>query len=120
MGQSWTTEGQTMTLKVTKLMETFLAATGMCILPCIIIECWLTVPEEIFQRNLDGVCATIVKCLDKVVTCQLSLTAWDMFVFPEAEEEHWQEDCLLYYPGKVVNIGARMPGICLIMQDGEG
>ena len=43
-----------------------------------------------------------------------------MFTFPVAEEEHWKEDCLSYYLGKVVNIGVRMPGIWLIVQDAEG
>ena len=43
-----------------------------------------------------------------------------MFAFPEAEEEHWWEDCFSYYPGKVVNIGARMPGIWLVVQDMAG
>ena len=63
---------------------------------------------------------SIVKCLDKVATCQLSLTAWDMFTFPEEDEEHWREDCLSYYLGKVVNIRARMPEIWLVMQDMKG
>ena len=76
--------------------------------------------DEIPQQNLDGVCATIVKCLNEVTSHQLSLTAWDMFVFPEEDEEHWWEDCLSYYPEKLVNIGARMPGIWLIMQNTKG
>ena len=76
--------------------------------------------EEIPQQNLDGVHATIVKCLDEVVSCQLSLTAWDMFTFPEEDEEHWLEDCLSYFPGKVVNISTRMPGIQLFIQDTKG
>ena len=88
-GQSWTMEGQSMTPKVTNLVETFLAVTGTCILPCIIRECWPAVPDEIPQQNLRQVRMTIVKHLDKVVTCQLSLIAWDMFAFLEAEEEHW-------------------------------
>ena len=65
----------------------------------------------IFQQNLEGVGRTIVKCMDEVATCQLSLTAWDIFAFPAAEEEHWKEDCLSCYLGEVVNIGVRMPGI---------
>ena len=77
-----------MTPEVTKLVETFLAVTGMCMSLCIIRKCWPPAPEEIPQQNLDGVCTTIVKCLDEVVSCQLSLMVWDMFAFPEADEEH--------------------------------
>ena len=58
--------------------------------------------------------------LDEVVTCHLSVTAWDSFTFPQAEEEHWKEECLSYYPGKVVNIGTHMPGIRLVVQNAEG
>ena len=76
--------------------------------------------DEIPQQNLDRVCAPIVKCLDEVASHQLSFTAWDMFAFPKEDEQHWQEDCLSYYPQKVVNIGTRMPGIWLIMQDMKG
>ena len=75
------------------------------------MQCVRVALEEIQQQNLDGVHTTIVKCLDEIVTCQLSLTAWDMFASPEQDEEHWQEDCLSCYPGKVVNIGTRMLGI---------
>lgn len=66
------------------------------------------------------VCAVIVQCLDEVVTRQMSLTVWDMFAFPEAKEEHWQVDCLSYYPGKVVNVGMRMLGLWLVIQDVAG
>lgn len=106
-----------MTPEVTKLVETFLAPTGTHVLPHIIRVCC---PEEIPQQILDRVCVTIVKHLDKVAIRQLSLTVWDMFAFPEAEEEHWWEDCLSYYPGKVVNIRARLAGIWLVVQDVAG
>ena len=105
---------------VAGLVGTFLAVTGACVLPCIIRECWPVVPEEIPQQDLNRVCMSIVEHLDGMATCGLSLMAWDMFVFPKAEEEHWWEDCLSYYLGKLVKIGARMPGIWLVMQDAVG
>ena len=42
MGQSWTTEGQTMTPEVTKLVKTFLAVTGTHVSLHIIRKCWPT------------------------------------------------------------------------------
>ena len=50
----------------------------------------------------------------------LSITTWDHFAFPQTEEKHWKEECLSYYPGRVVNVRARMPGIKLTMQNKEG
>ena len=88
IGQNWTAEGQSMTPEVSKLVDTFLAVTGMCMPPCIVRECLPTAPEEIPQQDLQRVCGTIIKCMDEVATCQLLLTAWDMFTFLAAEEEH--------------------------------
>ena len=62
----------------------------------------------------------IVRRLDEVATHRLSVTVWDPFAFPQVEEEHWKEECLSYYPGKVVNTGACMPRIKLVMQNEEG
>ena len=109
-----------MTPKVSKLVDTFLAATGMRMSLHIVRECWPMLCDDIPQQNLEGVHRTIIKHLDEVATCKLSLTAWDTFAFPAAEEEHWKEDCLSYYLSKVVNIGAQMPGIWLVVQDMEG
>ena len=120
VGWSWTMEGQTMTPEVTKLVETFIAVTGMWVSLHRIWGCWPTAPDEIPQKNLDKICTTIVKHLEEVASRQLSLTAWDMFTFSEEDKEHWWEDCLSYYPGMVVNIGIRMPGIQLTMQDAKG
>ena len=35
-GQSWTTEGKTMVPEVSSLVETFMAMTGMCVLPHVV------------------------------------------------------------------------------------
>ena len=45
---------------------------------------------------------------------------WDPFAFPQAEEKHCMEECISYYLKKVVNIGAHMPIIKLVMQNEEG
>ena len=45
---------------------------------------------------------------------------WDRFAFPQNEEKHWKEEVLSHYPGKVVNIRARMMGLKLMMQNEEG
>ena len=93
VGCSWTMEDQSITPKVSKLVETFLAATRMHMPPCVIRECWPMLSDDIPQQNLQGVCGTIVRHLDEVATHQLSLTAWDTFAFLAAQEEHWKEDC---------------------------
>ena len=49
-----------------------------------------------------------------------SITTWDCFAFPQTEEKHWKEEVLSHYPGKVMNVGAHMPGIKLMMQNEEG
>ena len=40
MGHSWTMEDRTMTLEVSKLVETFIAVTGMCVPLHMVRECW--------------------------------------------------------------------------------
>ena len=55
-----------------------------------------------------------------MVTHHPSVTVWDPFAFPQAEEKHCREECISYYPGKVVNIRARMSRIKLVMQNKEG
>ena len=55
-----------------------------------------------------------------MVTHHLSITVWSPFAFPPAEEEHWRQECLLYYLGRVVNVRACMPGIKLGMRKKEG
>ena len=72
------------------------------------------------QQDLWGVCQTIVKRLDEVVTCHPSITVWNHFAFPQTEEKHWKEEVLSHYLGKVVDDGAHMLGIKLMMQNEEG
>ena len=54
------------------------------------------------------------------MTRHLSTMVWDRFAFPQTEEKHWKEEVLLHYPGKVLDMGARMPGFKLMMQNEEG
>ena len=68
---------------------------------------------------MEGIRAKVVACLDEDATCMLSLTAWDMFTFPE-ELEHWWEDYLSYIPGEEVNVGARLLGLHLVTTDVTG
>ena len=49
----------------------------------------------------------------------VSLTAWDMFAFPE-EPEHWQEDFLSYIRGEEINMGGRMLGLHLVTANAGG
>ena len=92
----------------------------MCVPLPVIRECWPTPTWWSAQQNLEGVRGIIMRHIDEFVTHQLLLTAWDSFAFPAAKEEHWKEDCLSYYLGKVVDIGAWMPGIRLVVQNVEG
>ena len=120
IGHTWTTEDKNMTPQVSKLVEMFLAVTRMHIPSCMIRKCWPAPQDNKAQQNLQGVHTTIIRHLDEVVTHQPSLTVWDSFTFPMMEEEHWKEECLSYYPGKVVNIGPWMPRIWLMVQNTEG
>ena len=51
---SWTTEDRTMTLEVSKLVEIFIAATGMHIPSCIVRECWPSMQEDTPSRTCEG------------------------------------------------------------------
>ena len=119
VGHSWTTEGQAMTPEVTKLVDNFLAAMGMHVSPHIIRECWPMLPDDIPQQNLDGVCMWS-SCTALGWSSWCGNCPWwcgTCLSFPKVEEDHWKEGCLLYYPGKVVNIGVWMPWLWLVIQD---
>ena len=46
VGCSWTMEDKSMTPKVSKLVETFIATTGTCIPLCMVRECWPSLKED--------------------------------------------------------------------------
>ena len=120
VGNSWTLEDKSMNTKISNLVEMFTAVTGMCVPSCMMRECWHSPQESIPQQDLQGVQGMIVRRLDEVVMHQPSLTMWDSFMFPQVKEEHWKEECLSYYLGKVVNIGVHMLGIRLVVQNAKG
>ena len=97
-----------------------MAMTSTCVSPHIIRECWPLSQEETPQQDLHGIQEVIVQRLDEVVTCHPSTMAWDRFAFPQTKEKHWKEEVLLHYPGKVLDVGAHMPGFKLMMQNEEG
>ena len=67
VGQSWTTEGETMVPQVNGLVETFMAMTGMRIPPHVLCQCWPTACDEMPVQNLEGIREYIVCKLDEVV-----------------------------------------------------
>ena len=119
MGRFWTIEGESMILQVSNLVEMFLAMTGTHVSLHIIRQCWPLV-QETPQQDLHGIREVIVHRLDEVATCRLSTMVWDRFTFPQTEEKHWKEEVLSHYPGKVLDVGADMPGFKLMMQNEEG
>ena len=58
--------------------------------------------------------------LDEVATRRPSTTGVGQVAFPQTKEKHWKEEVLSHYPGKVLDVGARMPGFKLMMQNEEG
>ena len=54
VGRYWTTEDGTMTPKVSKLVEAFMAMTGMCVSLRIVRECWPSPREDSPQLDLQG------------------------------------------------------------------
>ena len=68
----------------------------------------------------EGKRESIVRRLDEVATRCLSNIAWDKFAFPQTDQEFWCEEVLCYHPGKMLDVGARIPGFPLMLQDDEG
>ena len=120
MGQSWTMEGETMVPQVSSLVETFMAMTGTSVPPHVLWQCWPTLLNEMPVQNVRGIKEDIVCRLDEVVRRHPSTTVWDRFVFPQTDQKYWWEEILSHYPGKVLNIGARMPGFRLMLQNEDG
>ena len=120
VGQFWTAEGEAIVLQVSNLVETFMGVTGIHISPHIIRDCWPLPQEETPQQDLNGIQEVIVHWLDEVATHCLLTTVWDRFTFPQTEEKYWKEEVLSHYLRKILDVGARMPGFKIMMQDKEG
>ena len=72
------------------------------------------------MQNLEGIRRDIVYKLDEVATRCTSPIAWDPFAFPLTDDTCWREEALCYRPGKTLDVGARMPGFKLMLQDDKG
>ena len=72
------------------------------------------------MQNLDGIRWDIVHKLDEVAMQCTSPIAWDPFAFPLTDDTCWREEALCYRPGKTLDVGARMPGFKLMLQDDKG
>ena len=71
-------------------------------------------------QSLDGMKQSIVHKLAESATQCTSSIAWDQFAFPQIDQEYWREEALCYHPGKTLNVGTRMPGFRLMLQDDKG
>ena len=72
------------------------------------------------MQSLDGIRWDIVRKLDEVATRCPSPIVWDPFAFPLTDDTCWREEALCYRPGKTLDVGARMPGFKLMLQDDKG
>ena len=120
MGWCWITGNGTRVLKVSKLVETFLNATGKRVSPHIIWQCWPMPCDNTPVQNLEGKRENIVCRLDEVATQCLSDIAWDKFAFPQTDQEFWCKEVLCYHPGKMLDVRAHKMGFRLMLQDNEG
>ena len=120
VGQRWITERGIRVPKITRVVEIFLNATRMWVSPNIIWQCWPMQRENTPVQNLDGMRQSIVCKLDETaMQCTSSIT-WDQFAFPQMDQEYWREEALCYCSGKTIDIGTRMLGFRLMLQDDKG
>ena len=120
MGQRWIMERGIRVPKITRVVEIFLNAMGMRVSPNIIWQCWPAPCENMLGQNLEGVRQGIVRKLDETAMRCTSNIMWDQFGFLQMDQEYWREEALCYRPGKMLNVGTRMPGFRLMLQDDKG
>ena len=120
VGRRWIAHKGIRVPKISKVVEVFLHATGTHVPPDIICQCWLARQTETPMQNLDGIRWDIVYKLDEVAMRCTSPIVWDPFVFPLTDDTCWREEALCYHPGKTLDVGARMPGFKLMLQDDKG
>ena len=106
--------------KIARVVEVFLHATGTRVPPERIRQCWPVRRTEIPMQSLEGIRQDIVRKLDEVATRCPSPIAWDPFAFPLTDDMCWREEALCYRPGKTLDVGARMPGFKIMLQDDKG
>ena len=115
MGRRWIAHKGIRVPKISRVVEVFLHATGTCVPPDIIRQCWPAWRTEMLMQNLDGIRWDIVYRLDEVATQSTSLIAWDPFAFPLTDDTCWREEALCYHPGKTLDVRAHMPGFKLML-----
>ena len=120
MGRRWVMERGIRVPKITRVVEIFLNATGTRVSPNIIRQCWPARHEDTLVQNLEGMRQGIVHKLDEVAMQCTSNVAWDQFAFLQMDQEYWREEALCYHPGKTLDVGTRMPGFRLMLQDDKG
>ena len=113
-GWSWVTEGEGMAPQVSPLVQAFLSATGRCVSPSTLWECWQPKHNIVPMQPMDKVWAHITQCLDEVATQSPSYIVWDMFAWPDSNK-----NCP-YSPGSMVDLSSRMLGIWLASHDEAG
>ena len=106
--------------QISPLVSAFLVATGRCMCPCAIHECWPLEHSIISKEPIDEILVIMMQWLDETATWKLSYTVWDIFAYPDSNKSNWKEDCLSYSPGVTIDLGARMPGIWLALHDPTG
>ena len=116
MDQCWVKEGKDMVPKVSPLVETFLAATGSCIPPHVIRQCWPVPCNETPVQDLTGIKEHIVKRLEVMIHTP-SNTTWDRFAFPKTDQKYWREEVLCHHPGKVLDVGTWILGFRVMLQN---
>ena len=72
--------------KISRVVEVFLHATGTCVPPERIHQCWPARRMETPMQSLDGIRRDIVRKLDEVATRCPSPIAWDPFAFPLTDD----------------------------------
>ena len=120
MDRRWITEGGIRVPKIARVVEIFLNATATWVSPNIIWQCWPAQHENTPVQNSEGVRQSIISKLDETAMRVTSTIAWDQFVFPQMDQEYGREEALCYRPGKTLDVGARMLGFRLMLQDDKG
>ena len=100
VGHSWTMEDKSMTPKVSKLVEMFIAPTGTCVPLRMVRECWPSSQENTPQQDLQGVCGTIVRRLDEVATHQPFTDSVGLICFRTSGGGTLERRMLILLPGQ--------------------
>ena len=120
VGRRWITYKGIRVPKISRVVEVCLHATRTRVPAEIVHQCWPSWRTETTMQNLDGIRRDIVRKLDEVATRCPSPIVWDPFAFPLTDDTCWREEALCCHPGKTLDVGVRMPGFKLMLQDDKG